>query len=415
MKCVTPSTINGTVQAPASKSMTVRAVAAGLLADGVSQIRYFSPCDDALAAVGIAKTLGAVVQDDGRSLVVHGTGRSRLKPARAALDCRESGLCMRLFAPIAALSERGVVLKASGSLKARPMAMLEDLQRLGVSCQTAEGLAPVRVQGPLRGGRIVTEASLTSQFLSGLLMALPLAEEDSDISVRSLRSSPYVRMTLGLLKDFGIRFSHDEGLERIFIPGRQSYRPHAHAVEGDWSGAAFLLVAGALAGRVCVQGLDADSLQADRAVLQALEQAGASVSVDIHGVTVERKELKPFRFDASSCPDLFAPLAALASACHGTSVISGAERLVHKESDRSKALISEFGKLGVDITVVGTNMAIAGGDVQGGTVDSHQDHRIAMACATAGLIASDKVCIAGWQAVSKSYPDFFTHLEAVKE
>jgi 3-phosphoshikimate 1-carboxyvinyltransferase len=221
-------------------------------------------------------------------------------------------------------------------------------------------------------------------------------------------------MTVDLVRRFGIRISHDEGLTQFGIEGGQSYRPSAYTVEGDWSGAAFLLVAGAIAGKAVVTGLDLHSLQADRAVLAALEAAGADLTVEEEGVSVEGRDLRAFIFDAADCPDLFPPLAALAAHCEGTSVIYGAERLVHKESDRAGALKEEFGRMGILIETCGNRMEVHGGVVQPTKVHAHNDHRIAMACAVAALRSQGEIAIEGSECVAKSYPGFFSDLERLK-
>ena len=412
MKFITRSTISGTVAAPASKSMMGRAVAAALLAEGVSVIAHPSFCGDARTALDIARTLGAAVSE-GKKVAVRGTGRNMRVPGANTIDCGESGLCMRMFAPIVALRDREAVLSASGSLRSRPMAMLEQLSALGASCVTDHGRPPVRVRGPIRGGTVNVDASISSQFLTGLLMALPLCGKDSHIHVLNLKSAPYVRMTISLLEAFGVSTAHDEDMTEFAVKGNQEYRPSTYSVEGDWSGAAFLLVAGALAGSVTVTGLDLTSPQADRAIVEVLQMAGASVKTGAASITVEAGDLKGFHFDATNCPDLFPPLVALASACAGQSEISGLERLVHKESDRAKVLTDEFGKLGVSVRRNGQALEVQGGTVREGRVESHNDHRIAMACAVAALRAEGDVAINGASCVAKSYPDFFSDLAAL--
>ncbi len=267
----------------------------------------------------------------------------------------------------------------------------------------------------MKGGEATVDASMTSQFLSGLLMALPLCARDSRLAVTHLASAPYVRMTLQLVASFGVLIECDDRLETFAIRGSQAYTPRAYVVEGDWSGASFPLVAGAIAGSVTVTNLDASSLQADRAILGVLADAGARVETGSGRVSVGAGPLRAFRFDATSCPDLFPPLVALASACEGTSVIHGVERLFHKESDRARALCEEFAKLGIAIGVAGNVMEIRGGAVRGARVDSHNDHRIAMACAVAGLRASGEVAIDGEACVAKSYPAFFSDIARLQQ
>ena len=411
MKKFKPGRLDGTVTAPPSKSMMQRAVAAAALARGPSVLLNPSFCEDALAALCIAEGLGAEVKRESMKVRIEGGGQ----PRGHRLACGESGLCMRLFTPIAALFERPFTLTATGSLGSRPMAALEEpLWALGAKCQTHYGLPPIAVRGPIRGGRVSLDGSMSSQVASGFLMALPLCPQDSALSVSQLKSKPYLRMTLSLLKEFGIIIQLDEKLRRFEIPGKQAYHPRTYRVEGDWSGGAFLLVAGAIAGRVKIKGLSEKSLQADRAILEALKRAGAEVDPERDAVTVERCGLRSFEFDATDCPDLFPPLVALACHCQGRSVIQGTERLKHKESDRALALVSEFRKMGARIRVYDGKMEVTGKSLKGGEISSHHDHRIAMACAVAGLQSDKGVSIRDWMCIAKSYPKFFDDLEALR-
>lgn len=414
MKRITPSKVRGRVAAPPSKSMMGRALAAASLAEGRTVITNPSFCDDALAIIGVIRALGATVTDQSDSVTVDGTSRRPSLSEELVLNCGESALCMRMFTPIAALTEQHITLAASGSLQSRPMDMLETVRVLGASCKTDNGHAPISIQGPIKGGFIGIDASVSSQFLTGLLLSLPLCRDGSRILVCNLKSVPYVRMTIGLLKRFGIMVNHDDVFEEFEIQGNQAYRPIRYDVEGDWSGAAFMLVAGALSGPVTVTGLDVYSVQADRAITQALEQVGASLETGENSLTVEKKMLRPFEFDVTDCPDLFPPLAALAANCEGKSIFYGIERLRHKESNRLAALGSEFAKLGVTMQSTASSVEIHGGGLRGGVVDSHGDHRIAMACAIAALGAEIELGIEGHSCVSKSYPRFFSDLEALQ-
>ncbi|MDQ7779118.1 MAG: 3-phosphoshikimate 1-carboxyvinyltransferase [Planctomycetota bacterium] len=408
MRICSPREIAGEITAPPSKAMTCRALAAALLADGQSELRNCSMSDDGLAAIRVVRGLGATVRPVKGALIVRGGDIPRAR----VLDCGESGLCMRMFACIASISGRAMTLTARGSLRSRPVRMVEALRKFGVSCRTRAGCPPVRVKGPLLGDEAKIDGAVTSQFLSGLLMALPLCENDSLVVVENLQSRPYVQMTIDTLRRHGIAVEH-EGFRRFTIPGRQRYAPRAYDVEGDWSGAAFMLVAGAVGGRIKVNGLDPSSAQSDRVILDVLKAVGAKVSVRARSVEVESAGLRPFHCDVTDCPDLVPPLAALASACDGSSVITGCGRLVYKESDRLSALVLEFGKLGIKARRSKDQLEIRGGTVAGESVDSHSDHRIAMACATAGLRSAKGVKIRDWQCVSKSYPGFFSDLASV--
>ena len=402
-KFIRPAGIDGAIAAPSSKSDMLRAVAAAYLTGAACELLRPSSCEDALAALRIVETLGAEVTRAPERVTF--TPSARQPGTR--LDCGESGLCIRMFPSIAARSAQPVTLAGRGSLLTRPLAMIEQpLRDLGVTCSTTNGLPPLTVQGPLHAGKTVIDGSITSQFLTGLLMALPLCDGDSEIIVTNLASKPYIEMTLQLLRAFGITIQHD-ALTRFRIPGRQRYRATSYQVEGDWSGAAFPLVAGAIAGRVSVVNLRQDSCQADKAILNALRAAGASVQIAEDVVTVWKGELTAFEFDATDCPDIFPPLVALATYCRGKSVIHGAQRLQVKESDRGVALLQEFTKMGGRVTLHEKRIEIYGNPLDGGIVDSHNDHRIAMACAVAALGSNRGVRIQQAECVAKSYPDFF--------
>jgi 3-phosphoshikimate 1-carboxyvinyltransferase len=401
-----PSALKGSVKAPASKSMTQRAIAAALLTDGQSIIRNPSYCDDSLAAMSIAVGLGARVEPKVNELKI--TGSAILKESK--LNCGESGLAIRMFSPIVALYPSEITLVGANSLKKRPMYMIsEALNQLGVECKSSDGFLPLTIKGPLNGGKCDIDGSVSSQLLTGLLMALPLATKDSEIAVRNLKSKPYIDMTIQLLSQFGINVVNSD-YTLFHIKGNQKYAPHDYTVEGDWSGGAFLLVAGAINGEISVKGLMKDSRQSDMAILSALGKAGANLIIGDDQVDIKKSELKAFEFDATESPDLFPPLVALACYCKGISSIRGVSRLIHKESNRAATLKEEFGKMNIKIDISEDTMFVTGGRPEGVRVESHEDHRIAMAVAVAALGATGKVSIRDSQCVAKSYPGFFDDL-----
>ncbi len=395
--------VEGKAEAPPSKSMMQRAVAAGLLAKGRSVIRKPSFCDDAIASIGIAEALGAKIEVSRNEVVIEGG----FSPRSDSVDCGESGLSMRMFTPLAALHNSPITFRGKGSLLKRPVFMIrEALEQLGAECADNGGYLPLTVRGPVKGGKIETDGSVSSQTLTGLLTALPVAEKDSIITVRNLKSSAYADMTIQLLSLFGIEIQQ-EGNEIFMLRGSQVYRPANYTVEGDWSGASFLLVAGAVGGYAEVENLDTESFQPDKKILEALERTGARIDFSGSTVAVQKSGLRPFTFDATGCPDLFPPLVSLAAACSGKSVIRGVQRLKYKESSRGEVLREEFGKLGINIVLNGDEMAVEGGRIKGGKVFSHNDHRIAMAAAVAAIVSEGPVIIDGANAVEKSYPGFF--------
>lgn len=401
---VQPSHISGKVAAPPSKSLTQRAIAAGLLSSGTTVIRHPSFCKDSLAAMKMAEALGAHVTSNADSMKIQ-AGLRPIYPV--SLHCGESGLALRMFAPIASLLNPIVTITGEGSLAGRPVDMIADaLSQLGVTVVTNAGYLPMKLMGELTGRHAVIDGSSGSQLLTGLLMALPVLNSDSEITVENLKSKPYISLTLQLLSDFGVKIvNHD--FRRFSIPGNQVYKAHEYTVEGDWSGAAFLLVAGAIAGEVTIGNLNCNSLQADIAVLKALRAARADLTEHGRQVSAVRSDVKAFNFDATDSPDLFPPLAALASYCSGTSRIKGVSRLVHKESDRTGAIAEVLDAMNISVCVEGDEMFIEGGEVRGTVISSHNDHRIAMMAAVMALGSRGEVTVTGAEAVDKSFPEFF--------
>jgi 3-phosphoshikimate 1-carboxyvinyltransferase len=339
-----------------------------------------------------------------------------------------------MFAPIIALSDRSITVRGEGSLLSRPLDFFDTIfPQLGIRVVSNKGKLPLEIQGPLQPRSIEIDGSLSSQFLTGLLMSFAAAgAEGVSIKVNNLKSKPYIDLTLQVMKDFGwnvenknyeeFLFSSPDGNHSGAGVGHLTETNIRYTVEGDWSGGAFLLVAGALAGPIAVHGLDTSSTQADKAILQALRDSGASLQVNEGAIEIGPAAsgeseggagaLQAFAFDSTDCPDLFPPLVALASCCEGTTVITGVSRLAHKESDRGLTLQEEFGKMGVPVQLDGDKMLITGGGrLKGVTVHSRHDHRIAMACAVAALRAQGPVTIEEAEAINKSYPDFYEHLQ----
>lgn len=412
---VSPSSVSGVMQAPASKSSMQRACAAALLHQGETTLLNPGHSNDDRAAMDVITKLGAAphMQSD-HTLLIQSGG---VQPQSDTIHCGESGLGIRMFTPIAALSNRLLTITGSGSLVTRPMDFFDQIfPQLGVAIHSQEGKLPLQIQGPLQPASITVDGSLSSQFLTGLLMAFgAAAKEEVMITVDNLASKPYIDLTLDVMRHFGKNVRHIDHRYFYVAPPEQVPPYHiSYTVEGDWSSVSFLLVAGAIAGSVRVNGISQSSSQADKAILQALKDAGATMDVGIDFVEVNGGELQSFHFDATHCPDLFPPLVALAACCRGTTVVKGISRLAHKESNRALTLQQEFTKLGVDIQLSGDDMLITGArKLMGAKVHSHHDHRIAMACAVAALRAEESVEIAVAEAIDKSYPDFYRHLAAL--
>lgn len=417
-----PSNISGTIQAPASKSSMQRACAAALLHHGETIIQHPGHSNDDLAAIELIQQMGAIASSQDKALLINSKG---VRPAANEVNCGESGLGIRMFAPIIALSDQEITIKGEGSLLRRPMDFFDEvLPKLGVAIHSNNGRLPLKIRGPLQPRNIEIDGSLSSQFLTGLLMAYSAANAaDVSIKVNNLKSRPYIDLTLDVMEKFGLKVPENKNYDEFYFsssphPSPPAYRTgrfttHRYTVEGDWSGGAFLLVAGAIAGNIIIEGLDVLSTQADKAILIALQQTGAVLSIQPNRIEIgPANKLKPFHFDATESPDLFPPLVALASYCDGKSVIRGTTRLTHKESDRAKTLQEEFKKMGIDIGLQDDLMIVEGGSaLKGNRVHSRHDHRIAMACAVAALKAGGETIIEEAEAINKSYPDFYADIQ----
>ena len=424
---VYPNTLRGEQVAPASKSSMQRACAAALLHRGTTRILNPGHSNDDLAAIDVIQKLGAIVKTEdtykekinSTSIIVHSNG---VQPIGGTMNCGESGLGIRMFTPIAALSDQSITVEGIGSLLNRPMHFFDTIfPKLGIEIQSQAGYLPIQIKGPLKPANIEVDGSLSSQFLTGLLMAFAATENtNAVIEVQGLKSKPYIDLTLSVLNTFGWKVQHQDYKRFEFLAHPPLADHIDYTVEGDWSGAAFLLVAGAIAGPIVVKGVQLNSTQADKAVMQALKDAGASIDINENAIQIGPAKdkagvvgsLKAFEFDATHCPDLFPPLVALAAVCNGVTILHGVSRLAHKESDRGLTLQKEFAKLGIRIELNEDRMMVYGGTgIIGAEVFSQHDHRIAMACGVAALCADGPITITDAEAVNKSYTDFFKHLQ----
>ena len=374
----------------------------------------------------VIEALGATIKIEKEKIIIESDG---VNPVRDEVNCGESGLGIRMLTPIIALSIKEISINGEGSLLSRPMDFFNEIfPKLGVKIKSNNGKLPMLIHGPLQPANIEVDGSLSSQFLTGLLMAygaplnppqggtLDSYSSKVSIKVRNLKSKPYIDLTLDVMKKFGLNVPENKNYEEFIFRRNQTHdsrlTPLDYTVEGDWSGAAFLLVAGAMAGPITVRGLDLTSSQADKAIVDALMKANAGIAIEAKGIKVHPAPMNAFEFDATDCPDLFPPLVALAAYCKGVTTIKGVNRLKHKESNRALTLQEECGKMGVEIEWKDDVMTIHGGKgVKGANVHSHHDHRIAMACAIAALKAEGETTIEEAGAVKKSYPGFYNDLK----
>ena len=404
---VYPSFVKGEVNAPPSKSYTIRAIAAAMLAAGKSTIINPSSCDDALAMLNIAHSFRAEIKFNNQNLEIQGG----LKSNPEIIYCNESALTARLMIAIAALSENKITITGSGTLLKRHLGNVNDpLEANGVKFTSNNGFLPVSVQGRLKPGYYLVDGSESSQFISGLLMALPLLNNDSQLIVNNLKSAPYLKMTLEVLRAFNVNIE-TKGTDFYLISGNQAYCPQNFIIEGDWSGAAFPIIAALLNGEIDITGLLPHSLQADKKLNTILEDIGIKTVCANNKLHLKKSEIPAFVADCTHTPDLVPALVILASQSAGKCRITGASRLFYKESNRALALKLEMSKLGIEIIINGNEIIIYPGKIQPGEVSSHNDHRIAMAMMIAGLIAEGPLLVKDVGCISKSYPQFIDSMQ----
>lgn len=398
----------GIVDIPPSKSLSHRALIAAALASetGPCTIVNTGDSQDIAATLGALESLGYGFRLTGGGLVISGKGG----PVAREINCAESGSTLRFLLPLAALLDKEIAFSGRGRLMERPLDIYRQLfEKKGVGFGQRDG--KVTVRGRLPSGVYSLPGDVSSQFVSGLLFALPLLEGDSEIVLTiPLESKSYVDMTVDMLTRFGVSITQREG--RYLVAGGQRYRPVDYTVEGDYSQAAFFLGAAALGRDVACRGLRSNSLQGDRAILDVLARMGATVERSGDLVTVRARRLRGIIVDARQIPDLVPPIAAICCFCDGVSEIVGAGRLRLKESDRLRALAQELGKLGADITEGEDSLRIRGKPfLTGGTAHAHGDHRIAMAVAVASIRCKEPVTVSGAESVEKSYPRFWSDFE----
>lgn len=401
--CITPARLSGRVAAVASKSDAHRCLIAAALGDAPTAISLPEQSQDIGATVRCLRALGATIGwANGAALVTPGE-----TPAAAALDCGESGSTLRFLLPVAAALGCAARFSGSGRLPRRPLEpLLSQMKAHG--CAFDAFALPLALSGRLTPGRFELPGDVSSQYVTGLLLALPLLDGDSEIVLSSpLQSRGYVGMTLDTLRRFRVEVSRTDG--GFFIAGGQTYRsPGRVAVQGDWSNAAFWLVAGAVSGPVTVSGLDFDAPQGDKEILKLLSRFGARVSVQGDCAAVSPAPLTGIEIDAADIPDLVPVLAAAACAARGRTVIRNAARLRLKESDRLSAMADALTALGAFVLLRPDGLEIEGGaPLSGGCADSRGDHRIAMAAAVAAALCGGDTVVKGADAVEKSYPRFF--------
>ena len=406
-KTILPFKYQGSLVANPSKSYLQRAIVCAVLAKEKTHFSIDNPSDDVSAALRLLPALGASFQN---GIILPTSSASRLDELE--LSCGESGLLLRLMSTIGLDFAKRLILQGEGTLLQRSIVSLVDqLRAIGLQVESNNGFLPIIIEGEITNTSLFVNASDSSQFLSGLLIALSQRPFDCVVNVSALSSKPYIDLTLDVLKDFGVIVRHED-YKTFYVNGNPPMSSQKNSIEGDWSGAANHLVGAAISGEITMKGLSIISTQADKCILDALVDFGAKVEVHEHEIKVQQNEKRPFVFNATHCPDLFPPLAILACAAVGTSEIIGLHRLVNKESNRQRSIVNMLNVLGVNYRIVSDSIFIEGrGKVHGGTIATYNDHRISMAAAMAACIAASEITIDNVECVAKSYPNFFNDLE----
>jgi 3-phosphoshikimate 1-carboxyvinyltransferase len=409
--------LKGEVCAPPSKSYTQRMLIAASLSEGTSKISGPLVSDDTEATLRAVKALGAEADVTRGCWTVKGV--SSLRGAKDPVDCGESGATLRFMIPVAALAAEPSVFLLGPGLEKRPVEpLLESLRNLEVETSTGKvgEKSSVKVQGGgITGGKTSIRGDVSSQFISGLMFACPLAHGDTEIALTTpLESKGYVEMTRQVLAKHDIKIFISKDYGRINIPSGQTYKPHDHRVPGDFSSAAFLLAAAAIThSKVTVTNLDYLVVQGDKAIVSLLKRMGVNGKVCRNQIEIEGTGnlLKAVDVSAKDTPDLVPVCAVLACCANGISKIHGAQRLRLKESDRLQSLYLELRKMGAGIAVDADSLTVKGPcKLHGAEINPHYDHRVAMACAVAALRADGKTVIDDAECVKKSYPTFFIDL-----
>ena len=405
---VKPSLVCGSVTAPPSKSDVHRAIICAALAKGKSRISPVAVSQDILATIDCIKALGADVLYDGDGIIIDSHGFFSVE--KAEMNCRESGSTLRFFIPVAASGGVNAVFSGKGRLPQRPIGVFTELlPEHNVECITQGGL-PFEIKGRLTPGRFEVPGNISSQFITGLLFALPLLNGDSVISLTTpLQSQGYINMTLDVMKSFGVDVVYKDN--EFFVQGRQRYIPHDYTTEGDWSQAAFFMTAGAIGGTAAVCGVRENSYQGDKMTVDLLKQFGADVRQGENTVTVSKGMLKGIDIDASQIPDLVPILAVCACFAEGKTHIYNAGRVRLKESDRLSAIAKALNVCGGRVTEEPEGLIIEGvKSLKGGHADGCNDHRIVMSMAVAALCSQEGITISDKESITKSYAEFFDDL-----
>lgn len=410
---VYPKTLQGEVNIPPSKSLAHRAIICAALGEGSTIVDNIDLSDDMIATIQGMRALGAIINEKGNYLEITGLNSEQAKNNRdfeRVIDCNESGSTLRFIIPIALIHEGATRFIGRGNLGKRPLKIYYDIfEEQNIEYTPSDDKLDLVVKGTLKSGEFKVKGNVSSQFITGLMFALPLLDGDSKIVITTeLESKGYIDLTLSVLKDFGIEVEN-KNYKEFIIKGNQSYKSTLYRVEGDYSQGAFFLCADALGSKVVVNDLKEDSLQGDREVIDILKKLGAGIGVNKNGIVAYEKLLRGTVIDGAQCPDIIPVLAGVASLSKGRTEFINIGRLRIKECDRISAVAQELNKLGAKVTEKEDGLIIEGvSEFKGGCeVWSHKDHRIAMMLSIMATKCRFPIVIKDYECVSKSYPNFF--------
>ncbi len=405
---ITPHPINGTVNIPPSKSAAHRNLICAALAKEESVITPYCTSADIKATVGALKALGAEINETESGY----SAKMGSVPEKAEIDFHESGSTARFLLPVAAALGIDATMVGRGRLPERPMKVLCDLLREHGVCVSSDNL-PITISGKMTSGVFRLPGNISSQYISGIMLAAPLMEGETVIELTTpLQSVGYIDMTISTMARFGVTVESYENGWRV--SAGQSYRPCDCVNEGDWSAAAFFMSAAAIGGDIKIKGLDFASVQGDMAALDVFAAFGADIAIEDNILHIKKGDLRGITVNAADIPDMVPAIAATAAFAKGETVIHSAQRLRIKESDRIKTTLAALHALGVDATETDDGMIIRGGNVKGGNVDGANDHRIVMAFSVAAAYAEGESIITDAEASAKSYPEFFESFNSLE-
>ena len=410
---IIPSTLNGEIKVPPSKSLSHRAIIASALCDGESTIKNILLSQDILRTCYGVKAFGAKIDYDqegsGDTQTLNIRGNSKIKVVNKTIDCGESASTLRFLIPLATLTKESISFKGSGRLSQRPLDPYYEIFRMqNLPYESKEGKLPLSIHGILNAGTFRIPGDISSQFITGLLFVLPLLKEDSFIKITSpLESKAYVDLTIDLLNKFSIKVDN-KNYKEFYIAGNQRYKPRHDAIEGDFSQAAFWMVAGILGGEITISQLNIHTLQGDQMILEIIKKMAGHIIIEEEIITSLFSKTRGITIDVRHCPDLVPIIAVLAALSKGITKITNAGRLRIKESDRLEAITKGLNKLGAKVIELEDQLIIEGVEtLRGGVVDSYHDHRIAMALAIASIKCTQPMIINNSDVVKKSYPNFW--------